>query len=506
VSKKLILNSISGSGLYFINIIVAFVMSPVMVKTLGNSDYGLWEMVISVVGYMGLLDLGVGPALLRHVAIAHGNGDKQDLQETMSTAMVFFIGIGILAILVFLGLSEYPQILTGNVTNGREKIALVLILFAANAGLVCPLNVYTGILMGLQKHHLINYSRSILTISRSAVAFYMLYQYPGKGLLILATLEIASNVIQFSVYATALGKDDTVPRFSPLKCSIQKMSDLFRYGAKSSLLMLASRLQFASMPFIIGKSLGLGFIVYFVLPNRLVDYAKGFAMAIGFPLTPYFANIIGKEEQDLLKESWLTTAFLLQIVTLAMPLYLYFCGEKFLYLWIGPEYALAGQLVLYALLIGLTVEALIPNARQILLAKAQHGGIAVVCLVMSICSIPLAIIGAKMFGVAGVALGSSLTTVIISAATLIMTCQIMHTSPAEYLVKTLLPLLVPLGLLGIALWAGEQLLHPHNYFSLMLQVVFGTTVYLFAVWKVSLPESMRAKFVGTLSQKITRKR
>ena len=53
--KKLLLNSLSGTSLYLINIVVAFIMSPVIIRALGNRDYGLWELVMSVIGYMGLL-------------------------------------------------------------------------------------------------------------------------------------------------------------------------------------------------------------------------------------------------------------------------------------------------------------------------------------------------------------------------------------------------------------------------------------------------------------------
>ena len=505
-NKKLILNSLSGSGLYIINIVVAFIISPVMIKSIGNADYGLWEMVMGVVGYMGLLDLGVGPALLRHVAVAHGNDNQQDLQKTISTAMVFFLGIGVLAMLVFLGLSSYPQILTGNTAAGTEKFGLVLFLFAVNAALVFPLAAYLGILMGLQKHHLINSTRTIITIVRTAIAYYLLLHMSGKGLLILVSLEISSNVLQFVLYATALGKDKTVPSFSLSMFTKEKLGELLGYGAKSAVLMAASRLQFASMPFIIGKSLGLGFIVFFVLPNRLVDYAKGFAMAIGFPLTPYFADILGKEDTDALKSGWLTTSFALQIITVAMPLYLFFCGEKFLELWIGIEYATAGHWVLYALLFGLTAESFSPNARQILLAKAQHGGVAVVSLVLSICSIPLALLGVKAFGVAGAALGSSSTTVAISLITLVITCQVMKTSLFEYVRVTLVPLSVPLGLLGITLWVGGQLIQPRGYAGLLFQVGLGVIVYLPAVWMFSLAKALRGEFVDRLKYTISKKK
>lgn len=488
-----------------INVIVAFIISPVMVKSLGNTDYGLWEMVMGVIGYMGLLDLGIGPALLRHVAVDNGKGNRQDLQKTISTAMIFFISIGFFAMLLFLGLSVYPHILTGRSTAGTENFGLVLFLFAVNAVLVFPLAAYLGILMGLQRHHLINSTRSVITIIRTAVAYYLLVHVPGKGLLILVSIEITCNVLQFVIYMAALGKDHSIPRFSLSSCSIDKMRELFGYGAKSALLMAASRLQFASMPFIIGKTLGLGFIVYFVLPNRLVDYAKGFAMTIGFPLTPYFADMIGKEDTNALKAGWLTTSFALQIITVAMPLYLLFCGEKFLELWIGPEYASAGHWVLYALLFGLTAEAFSPNARQILLAKAQHGGVAVVCLVMSIFCIPLAYLGAKMFGVAGAALASSVTTVVVSVVTLAMTCRVMRTSALEYLRYTLLPLIVPLSFLGVTLWVGGRLIMPHNYAGLLLQVFSGTAVYLVSVGMLSLSKSVRSELIDRIKLETYRK-
>jgi O-antigen/teichoic acid export membrane protein len=505
MSKKLILNSLSGTGLYLVNIVMAFVMSPVMVKALGNSDYGLWEMVVGVVGYMGLLDLGVGPALLRHVAVAYGREDYDDLQETMSTAMTFFLGVGLLAMLLFLGLSAYPQILSGKAA-GADSFGLVLVLFAVNAFLVFPTNVCTAILMGLQKHHFINFSRCVITVVRAPVAIFLLYRIPGKGLLVLVSLEILINSIQFTLYVSALLRDKTLPRFSPRKFTKNKMLDLFGYGMKSSLLMAASRLQFASMPFIIGKALGVGFIVYFVLPNRLVDYAKGFAIAIGFPLTPYFSDMIGKKGQEDLKAGWLTTSFALQTVTLAAPLFLLFCGENFLGLWIGAEYAAAGHWVLYALLLGLCVEAFSPNARQILLAKAQHGRVAVLSLVMSIGFIPLAYFGARLFGVAGAALVSSMATVVIALATLLLTCRVMATSPLEYLLKTFWPLAVPLVFLGTALWGGGRLLHPHGYLGLFLQAAAGAAVYLIAVWKLSLPRTLRRDFIGRLSGRLTGKK
>ena len=71
--KKLLLNSLSGTSFYLINIVVAFIMSPVIIRALGNRDYGLWELVMSVIGYMGLLGWRNWSRIgLRFVSIADG--------------------------------------------------------------------------------------------------------------------------------------------------------------------------------------------------------------------------------------------------------------------------------------------------------------------------------------------------------------------------------------------------------------------------------------------------
>lgn len=501
MSKNLVTNVLSGTSLYIINIIVAFIISPIMVRVLGNNDYGLWEMVMGIVGYMGILDLGLGPALLRHVAVSHGQNDKNDLQETISTAMALFLGLGFIAVLLFTIISIYPQTIVSDQSVRVDRLELVLILFAANAALLFPLKLYVGVLMGLQKHHLINSTRSILIIARATLVFLLFKAFPGKGLLTLAVLEIASNAIQFALYAMALRQQKSIPRFSPFRCTKRKMKELFGYGVKSALFMVASRLQYASMPFIIGKAIGIGFIVYFVLPNRLVEYAKGLSLAIGFPLTPYFADMIGKNNEDDLKKGWLITSFTLQIITLAMPLYLFFCGEAFLRLWIGDSYATAGRWALYALLIGLAAEAFAPNARQMLLAKDQHGRIAIVCVLLAICSIPLSYWGAKWSGVAGAALGSSIITITISLITFKLTTSIMGISIINYINKTVTPLIIPLSLLGFTLWLLNKLITPNNYFMLILQILLSGIIYSASIWIFSISKDMREALRSSIMSK-----
>lgn len=499
MDKKLYYNSITGTSLYALNIIIMFIISPIIVKSLGNRDYGIWEMIMSMVGYMGLLDMGIGPALLRFVAVSHTRNDRQELQDMISSAVVFFVLIGFVAVTCLVGLSFHPGLLIGKEHVDADYISAVIVLFAVNTGLMFPLNVFTAILMGVQHHFLINTTRGLFGVVRSVIVYYLLLRYPGKGLIMLALMEPIFNLLQFSVYAVALQRDASIPRFSISACSLAKMRELFKYGSKSATLMVASRVQNASIPFVISAVLGVSSIVYYTMPNRLIDYAKGLSHAMGFPLTPYFASQMTSNDQDSVRNSWLQTSLALQIITNAMPLFILFCGEPFLSIWIGKEYGIAGRGVLYCLVAALFVESVAPNASRILMASGHHGRAAVMWLILAVISIPLAIVGAANFGVTGVALGSTTALIVGNLVTLHMACNDVGVTIWEYLKHTYMRLVIPLLVLTFLLWMSGMMLSPVNYLNMALQVCLCGFMYLVAVWFITLNGENRSRISNQIS-------
>ena len=499
LKNKLFYNSLTGTLLYILNIVIMFIMSPVIIRTLGNRDYGLWEMVMAVVGYMGLLDLGIGPALLRYVAVAHSKDDQKELQEIISTAQIFFIAIGLTAALGLLVLSRYPALIAGKESFDSYCMGTVFILFALNAGISFPLSVFTAVLMGVQRHYLINATRGALGIIRSIIAYILLTKFAGKGLLILAILEPTFNLVQFGVFTVSIRRDRSIPGFSLAACSRTKLKELFGYGSKSAILMVSSRIQSTSIPFVISAVLGVSNIVYFTMPSRLVDYAKGLSLAMGFPLTPYFASQMAGDDRATVRTSWLQTTLAFQIITMAMPLVILFCGERFLTIWLGKEYGVAGRGVLYCLIAALFVESVAPNASKILLASGHHGRAALLWLGLAIVSIPVAVFGAYKWGVTGVALGSSIALIVGNIVMLKMACADVGISFVEYFNQTVRRLLFPLVILFFCLWVGESIFVADNYLNLALQVSLSSIIYLTAVWLLSLSQENKSRITAKVT-------
>ena len=87
-------------GSFLFNVVTTFFISPYVVKSLGNTTYGLWVLLGSLVGYLGLLDFGVRGAVTRYVARFHADQNDEQASRLTSTAMRIFSLMGLAAVVV----------------------------------------------------------------------------------------------------------------------------------------------------------------------------------------------------------------------------------------------------------------------------------------------------------------------------------------------------------------------------------------------------------------------
>src|SRR5947209_11769551 len=94
-TKRNVLFNWAGFG---VASIVNFLLSPFIIHHLGNTVYGIWVLMMSLTGYLSLLDLGVRIAVTRYVAKFHAESDVARASRTVSSALAIFAVAGIVAV------------------------------------------------------------------------------------------------------------------------------------------------------------------------------------------------------------------------------------------------------------------------------------------------------------------------------------------------------------------------------------------------------------------------
>ena len=91
----------AGAFLSYISIvlhnIIGLLYTPFMLRMLGQSEYGLYSLVESVVAYLTILDLGFGNAIIRYTAKLRAERKEDEAWEMFGMFFLLYVVIGIVS-------------------------------------------------------------------------------------------------------------------------------------------------------------------------------------------------------------------------------------------------------------------------------------------------------------------------------------------------------------------------------------------------------------------------
>jgi O-antigen/teichoic acid export membrane protein len=123
---------------------------PLLIHSFGTRFYAIWTLVSVLIIAQGLVDLGVGAATVRYVALATARGDRRTALATTRISVAFYVA---LSLLVAVPLFVFAHAVTGavpRVLGAEPSTATTLIRYAAVAfGLTNVTLVLSAVLQGL---------------------------------------------------------------------------------------------------------------------------------------------------------------------------------------------------------------------------------------------------------------------------------------------------------------------------------------------------------------------
>lgn len=470
----------------FLNIAVVFIMTPLIIRSLGNHDYGIWEIVLSVVGYMGLIQFGLPPAIVRYVARYNALNDREKLNQIYSSSFIIFIFIGLICALIIVAWALiYPQILAEKGMS-YKRYSLFLMIIAVQV-----LQIFPGIFIqsfhdGFQRYTLTNSITAVQIIITNVVIYYMLNK--GYGLIAFATI----NTISFFLKLTVLWGLLLLPRygkFSFKRKYINKNSlkELFSFGLKSFLLGIAGRISFNTDSIVIGAFLGPAIVPYYIIPVNLINKIKGIIMSITVGFMPHFSELHAKGSNDEIVTSFFKYSRYTVGITIFMFLGVFFCGVPFINIWIGPEYGEQGKYILYIIGIAFFIPLLNPFQGRILTSMGEHGILANIGMAAALLNISLSLVLVNYFGKEGVALGTLIPAFLAEPIILIQVSKRVGFHIWLYIKKVLLRLILP-ALLTVLLYIKlYNYIILDSYLNIILTASICSTFYffLFSIFVVS---------------------
>jgi len=97
---SLILRAVTTSWVAVLaNAAAGLLLTPYVLHHIGDEAFGLWVLVVTLVGYYGVLDGGVRSSILRYTSRYRALGDQESVKEVVATAFYYYLGACALVIL-----------------------------------------------------------------------------------------------------------------------------------------------------------------------------------------------------------------------------------------------------------------------------------------------------------------------------------------------------------------------------------------------------------------------
>ena len=495
IEKHQIIKNVGSSWFALgVNILVGIFLSPFILHHIGDAAFGIWVLIFSVTGYYGIFDFGIRSSIIRYVSKYTATRDVDEVSRLISTAMFTYACVGAMSIVLTLVGCLYVDQVFHIAPGFKSDARWLLLVVGGSVALGFPLGVFGGMLEGLQKFYILNWTNIVSSLLR--VVLIVFYLNRGAGLVTVALITVGLPLFaSFVRAAVAL-------RFLPVTFSWKYVDrrafrDMANYSGVTFMILVASRLRFKTDALVIGTFLSSAAITYFYAGSRLVDYGGDVVSSLAQIFVPMSSQSDAAGNMDRLRKIFIAGNRACAFTTLPMTAVFIILGKSIIEVWVGKKYVAQGYAVLLTLIVPYTLMLVQSASSRVLFGMGKHGKFAIVTLIEGTANLMLSILLVRPFGILGDAVGTALPL----AGTYILfmpyhLCSRLGIRVMTYFRQAfVLPLLLCTPM-AVVLLLMQRWFVAHTYRQLTVQLLAGGLVYgLFLGWAYI---TVRALHVGDL--------
>lgn len=332
--RRLFKNGIYGLLSWLFPLIPTFVVTPILVKSLGNEMYGLYMVIVGFITYF--FTFGIGKAAAKYVAEYRSTGETEKISDIISSTIVLSFALGLVGTTV-IALVARPVVSDVLLISPQLQETAVLAIYLACATILVLVlsNIFQLILQGLQRFDRFLMLSNLNSILLSTGSIALVLNGFGVPALLVWTLIVAAGmgVLSF-ITATRL-----MPEFAfSLTIKREAWQAVWRYAASIIAYQVFGNLLLLFERGWIMRKFGPEALTYYVVPMTLGLYIHLFISSLVVAIFPMVNELLSQTEklQVLYKKSTKIILFLIVFAVVSAIV----GGRTFLSLWMDDEFAL----------------------------------------------------------------------------------------------------------------------------------------------------------------------
>lgn len=399
----------SGVILSYINLgistLIPFFYTPVMLRMLGQEEYGLYSLSNSAVAYLSLLSFGFGSTIIRYIAKYRAEGKIEEEQKTFGFFLVVYCLLAVLVLVCgsIISNNVEPIFHRGLSSDELRKMKILVLIMTFNSALSFPISVFSSIITAHEKYvfrKLIDMLSTVAAPIANLIALYLGYASVGMAL--------ATTVIQFLMLPLSVGYCFKVLHVTPKfkRISQKHIYEMLGFSAFVFIGSVVDMLFWATDKVILGMLAGSVAVAIYNVGGTFNNMVMNLSSSMSGVLMPHITGMVVKDDNPRVLTDIFIKVGRLQFIIIALVVsgFTVF-GREFVELWAGAEYSEAYWIAILTMF-PLCIPLIQSSGHSIVVAKNKHQFRSIVYLIIAIANVISTYILVPSMGGIGAALCS----------------------------------------------------------------------------------------------------
>lgn len=485
-----------GIFLSYLNIglhaVIGFLYVPILLHFIGKNEFGLYQLMGSLIAYFSVMDFGLSAAVIRFYAKYRSLKDRVGMENVLALAMWGYAGVDVFilsagAICYFqmdslFGASMSPWELE------QAKDIFLLLLF--NIAITLSTMVFRSVINAHEKFLFLKGMETIQLVLQPVLVVVILMKYPSAFSVALVQTVLNVVLVGFRMYYC----------FFQLHTRIHFHywdSILFHEFKTLALSVFAvtliDQVFFKTNQILLGVISGTAAVAVYSLASTIYMNYMALSTAISGVYLPHVTEMVAKNApvssfSDLFIHIGRWQYYLLALVATGFIIF----GKQFINIWAGTDFENAYWMTILIIL-PFTIDLIQNIGLSILQARNQYGFRAKVYLGIGILNLILAVPLGIRYGGIGCAFATGLSMLIGNG--FIMNwfyCKKIGLAIFEFW-RQILKITIPITFVGVLGYIGNMAIESHSILVFVIKVFVYTAMYVGIIYVFAMNKEEKGK-------------
>lgn len=398
-----------------IGIVIGLIYTPLMIRLLGHSEYGLYNTAASVISMLSVLSLGFNSGYIRFFSKYKTENDADKIYRLNGMYLMIFCVIGIVALISGVTLSAFLECIFGSgLTPGEYALARrLMILLTINLAISFPMSVFSNIISANERFVFLKLLGLIKTVMGPLVTLPLLLLGYKSTAMVIVTLGISLVIDILYMYYVLVVLNN---KFFFHRLDKAVFCELFVYTSFIAINMIVDQINWNVDKLLLARYRGTVSVAVYSVGYTLFSYYMMFSTVFSGLFTPRVHRIACGDLNEGDRQLELSNLFIkvgrIQFMVLGLIASgLVIFGQVFVVrIWAGEGYS-ESYYVMILLVLSSTI-ALIQNVGiEIQRALNLHKFRSFMYVIMAFGNLLISVFLCQKYGAVGSAIGTAMSLV-----------------------------------------------------------------------------------------------